>query len=219
MRSLLFLVSLVLSLIAPQCIAQQNCGNYPWTSVAYFACESRNIQIENARQQEERARRPDRQATREELRQSIKNLDLIFQVLDALRYLKSQSRPVSSSSGIEWVLVATNAELDIYIAPASVDKVGNIATVWNLIDIKKYKPREADSFGERMGLPPTRRDELFWSAIFPQEYDCTEKRMREPGPIIAYSERMKQGTGAVVVPAKPEAWSKSQFRPGSAERL
>ncbi|MDP2761779.1 MAG: hypothetical protein Q8O64_15555 [Sideroxyarcus sp.] len=87
---------------------------------------------------------------------------------------------VSSSAMAEWVNVGSNENLAIYVDPATVQRVGNMAKMWHLTDFKRAK--------KDMG-------EWYLSAKDQNEYDCKEVKLRR----CASSQHSKNMGGGKVV--------------------
>ena len=84
---------------------------------------------------------------------------------------------VSNSAMAEWVQVSHTAKSSDYANPATISKVGNIATMWYLTDYA-----EPMNFG----------DGSFRSMNMRHEYDCREKQWRRVA-ITFFSKNMGKG--------------------------
>ncbi|MDE2309845.1 MAG: hypothetical protein KGL01_03330 [Betaproteobacteria bacterium] len=87
---------------------------------------------------------------------------------------------VSNSALAEWISVASNKNTTIYVDPATVQRKGNMATMWHMTD---YKTPSKD-----MG-------EEYLSTKDQNEYDCKEVKVRRR----ASSQHSKNMGGGKVV--------------------
>ena len=87
---------------------------------------------------------------------------------------------VSGNSMAEWIKVASNEKTAIYIDSATIQRTGNMAIMWHLIDFKSAK--------KDMG-------EAYVSTKDQNEYDCKEEKLRRR----AFSEHSKNMGGGEVV--------------------
>lgn len=87
---------------------------------------------------------------------------------------------VSNGAMAEWTSVGSNESTAIYVDPASIQRIGNMAMMWHLID---FKTAQKD-----MG-------EKYLSTKDRNEYDCKEEKLRRR----AFSEHSKNmGKGEIV---------------------
>lgn len=87
---------------------------------------------------------------------------------------------MSSSAIAEWVKVGSNEKTTIYVDSATVQRTGNMAAMWHLIDFKTAKKDMGD---------------MYVSTKEQNEYDCNEKKLRRR----AFSEHSKNMGGGEVV--------------------
>jgi hypothetical protein len=87
---------------------------------------------------------------------------------------------ISSNAMAGWAKVGSNENATIYVDAATIQRTGNMARMWQLIDFKTTK--------KDMG-------EAYLSTKDQNEYDCNEKKLRRR----AFSEHSKNmGDGEVV---------------------
>ena len=84
----------------------------------------------------------------------------------------------SGSATGEWTQIGASGTSTVYADPATINKAGNIAKMWHLLDFKAIQSRP-------YGLP-------YLSQKTQQEYDCTETRERTI-EFVHYSENMGKG--------------------------
>jgi len=98
---------------------------------------------------------------------------------------------VSSSAVAEWLEVSRNETSAVYADLANVDRTGDVAKMWTLLDFKAPQARP-------YATP-------YMSQKAQHEYDCKERRARIVH-FLRYSENM--GGGEVVpTDSEPEEWN------------
>ncbi len=109
----------------------------------------------------------------------------------------------SGSAGAEWAQVGANDASTVYADPATINKAGNVATMWHLLDFKAVQSRP-------YGLP-------YWSQKTHQEYDCSQTRERTI-EFVHYSENMGKGD-VTHANSEPGDWKPVLPGTSSAARL
>ncbi|TAN77789.1 MAG: hypothetical protein EPN14_07310 [Gallionella sp.] len=87
---------------------------------------------------------------------------------------------VSGSAMAEWFEVGSNEITAIYVDPATIQRSGNMAKMWHLVDFKRVK--------KDMGDP-------YRSTKDQNEYDCKEEKLRRR----AFSQHAENMGGGKVV--------------------
>jgi len=83
----------------------------------------------------------------------------------------------ASTANAEWIKVVSNDQLEIYVEPSTVSKVGNITKIWELYN---YDSSQALN-GKRV-----------LSVKMQNEYDCVEPRLRSLAG-VGYARKMGEG--------------------------
>lgn len=97
---------------------------------------------------------------------------------------------VSGTAAAEWAEIGASEIATTYADPAAVQKAGDLAKMWDLLDFKAVQSRP-------YGTP-------YMSQKTRQEYDCRDPRVRILD-VLRYAENMGKGE-EVRIDADPEEW-------------